>query len=135
MIGHHGLQPPAQHQHGGPVWVDEVCLADTVQRLNRCAAICRHRGATVVFSYPPILDTTFMASRKSLQRLQTILEQSLDMPLVNQPQDTAFAASQFFDTDLHLVQSAQQQRSQILLQGLSREVAVQQQQPGNRRWR
>lgn len=134
MVGHHGRQPPVARHHGGPIVVDENHLAKTIQRLNRCAAICRRRGATVVFSYPPILDTTFVASTQALQRAQSLLEKSLEMPIINQPQDTVFAESQFFDTDLHLVQGAQQQRSQILLQGLSREIA-RQYQPGNRRWR
>jgi hypothetical protein len=133
MVAHHGMTAPENRQHHAEVPFDASSLARSVSRLNRCAAICRSRGATVVYSYPPVVDTTLKGSIKSVRQIEATLLRSLQMPIVNQPQSTAFHASQFFDTDKHLVRSAQQQRSRILLQGLTRELAARRRSPDHLR--
>ncbi len=123
MVGHHGLESlPLEDSITRFPWSEDH-LRESVQRLNRCAAICRQRGAEVIFSYAPLINDYWSNSQGQIVRLHKILEQSLEIPLVNRPQDTVFPRSEFFDSVNHLCESAQQARSQILLQGLSRELA------------
>ena len=134
MVGHHGLESlPLEESTASLPWSEDG-LRESVQRLNRCAAICRQRGAEVIFSYAPLINDYWSNSQGQIVRLHTILEQSLEMPLVNRPQDTVFPRSEFFDSVNHLSESAQQARSQILLRGLSRELANRSDSSG-RRWR
>jgi hypothetical protein len=134
MVGHHGLESPSLDTKIASFPLSENGLIESVHRLNRCAAVCRRRGAEVIFSYAPLIDDYWNDYQDQVVRLHTILEQSLEMPLVHRPQDVRFPRSEFFDSVNHLSQSAQKTRSQILLQGLSRELANRPE-PNGRRWR
>ncbi len=127
MVGHHGLPSPTDHQPSNGVAFDEEQLMKSIERLNVCADRCRRQGADVIFSYPPIVDQNLVRCRNRIHQMQQILEQALRMPIVNRPEDVAFPLTQFFDTDLHLTEAGQYERSRILLHGLSRELAARRQ--------
>lgn len=122
MVAHYGLpsKPLKGPDRIRPLSkTNREFLACSVELLNEFNAVCRAKGATAYFSYPPLPDTLYERSRDTMRQIHESLAKSLEMPMLTTPEQTAYPPQMFFDFINHLSQTGAQHHSQVLLQSLT----------------
>lgn len=118
MVGHHGKQSKEIKGTQPITRCSRRRLKNAIRRLNEFDQMCQAAGARCFFSYPPIPEDRFRASRKIIRRIEAKLAKQLDMPILHRPNDIVFPMEFFYDTTYHLGQEGARQRSEIVAASL-----------------
>jgi hypothetical protein len=89
----------------------EEGLAEGVARLNLFTARCRARGATAVYSFPPILHGQGERHAAVLRVVAEQMRSTLEMPLLDEPAEMLWPLEDFFDSGYHLTDQATRRRT------------------------
>lgn len=120
MIAHHGM-PSQGKPNKAPLSVGNgEKLVLSIERLNRCIAVCRSKGASVVYAFPPIAEPQYAASLKALDEITTALESDLKCPIVTIRNRSVFSLDEFFDKAGHLTEVGKRRNTELLADGLAR---------------
>jgi len=123
FVAHHGLPSRGawgQYFH----FSDPASAAAAVAHLNRFHQHCAARGVRVFFSHAPYEKKHFEQSREAIQRLERLLHESLNIPMLDRPEDLVFPGTDFFDSAYHLNLPAKTVRSERLADNLARALAT-----------
>jgi hypothetical protein len=120
MVAHHDIANLGK-PHRRPLSVaNRGKLLDSITRLNRCIDICRDKGASVVFAYPPMPEPQYAVSRDAMHEITETLQTHLRCPIVTQPETSAFALDDIFDSSGHLNMIGKRKHTRTLIDGLTR---------------
>lgn len=97
-----------------PPPINDTC----VNRLNKFNKYCQKRGATLVVAGYPIGKGKFTADKKLFIEAYKTLQSKLDFPVISNIEDYFFPYSDFYNTSLHLIDSAAERRTQQLIKDL-----------------
>jgi hypothetical protein len=91
---------------------------EAINHLNRFHDECRRRGARVFYSHPPYEQRSFERSRGAILKLDALLRQKMQIPMLDTVDDMVFPTADFFDTEYHLNLPAKRKRSERLAESL-----------------
>ncbi len=97
-------------------------MAKMIKRLNEFHRYCRSRDVTVLFVYPPFVDKHFDEQREVIDRIETALDESLTIPILNRPADAVQPIDRFYDTSYHLYRQGVPQRSRQIADLLAKRL-------------
>lgn len=84
----------------------DLKLSAAVERLNAFHRRCEEIGAMCLFTYAPLRRAHFEQSRRPLAQLQRALRDSLEMPILGEPEDAVYPDADFYDAGWHLTGEA-----------------------------
>jgi hypothetical protein len=87
-------------------------------RLNRFAATLRGRGATVLFSFPPVPQPEYELHQNLIQGIEAYLKGHLMVPILDGPETHAYPLTSFFDTHYHLTRTATRARTEKIAESV-----------------
>ena len=129
FLAHHGqpssVVPPARKS----AWFvfkdnkDETRAVAAIHYLNRFATNCRSKGVRVFLAHPPFYDRVFKQSREDISRLDELLQRTLDIPMLDKPEDSALPLELFYDTYYHLTADGKRIHSEALASRLQTALA------------
>jgi hypothetical protein len=104
-----------------------------LQRLNLFNERCRERGATVVYTFPPVPDIHFEAQEKVARAFHERLVASAEVPVITTQRAMVFPADQFINESYHLYGATVAERTDRLVDAVLQYLASEPerwQQPG-----
>lgn len=105
------------HEGDVPIpYINEACI----NRLNRLNRYCTRRGATLVIAGYPIGYGEYTPDKTLLIKKWNYLKSNLDCDVISNIEDYFFPYSDFYDSDLHLVDSAAARRTEQFINDLKR---------------
>jgi hypothetical protein len=90
-----------------------------IQTMNEFHQQVEARGVRVFFAYPPLVKHALEKSRPEIAQLQAQLEEELEFPILDTPDDVAYPVEDYFDTRYHLGKTGVEKRSQHLADRLA----------------
>jgi hypothetical protein len=99
-------------------------LDRVVKHLNAFNERCRAKNVKVFFSYAPLVDRLVGTSRPEIDKIQAAFKASLQMPVLDTPDEVGYADEYYFDTRYHLDQRGSQRRAEHLVAKLSPYLAA-----------
>lgn len=88
--------------------------------VNRFVQHCEARGATVVFTFPPVPEDNYQGNEQVLADHAQRLRDALDCPVVQDPADMVFPNEWFYDTSYHLTGPGVPARTRKLIEIIHR---------------
>lgn len=98
--------------------LDYKVIHANIERLNRFYSIFQSRNVDVIYSYPPISETSFSKKQAVAEELHTILSENLRIPIVNTPQSMVLPDENFIGESYHLFGQGIDQRTTRLINDL-----------------
>jgi len=92
--------------------------ADAVDVLNAFGAAVQAAGARVVLTAPPLVDVEYDAHRERIKAIYGLLAESLEFPIISDPDDYVFPLDAMYDTAYHLLREGRSQRTRQLIHDL-----------------
>lgn len=125
--GHYGV-PPIGIVGRDVEFSTMADLEKGIQRLNKLIAELRERGVEVYYFVPVIPQSRFDAKRETaLAHVQKLVD-DLDAPILN-PDNFVFPDDAYFDSCFHLQDGPGEERTQMLVNELSKYLTPQSQSP------
>lgn len=91
-----------------------------IDYLNRYAAYCRRRGATVYFGFSPINADAIVSTQEEKEAFYQGLGKELSFPILSNIDDYILDSAYFYDTNFHLNSVGALQRTSLLADDLLR---------------
>lgn len=100
--------------------IDAVGLKRAIERLNSFHKTARNLGVTVWFAHPPVTAAAYKRHRRTFDRLENSLRQSLSIPVLNPLEQMVFPNELFFDSAYHLNSRGAHLRSRQIIEAMQR---------------
>ena len=125
FVGHHGLPqaevvPHLDKQHH----FNSKKYARSAAAINKCAATLKAKGVKMFLAYQPMTSPTYERSRPEMDKIHEFLKANLDIPVLHEPQEVSYDVSCFFDTNIHLNESAKRERTKVLASAIQRQFTA-----------
>jgi hypothetical protein len=124
MVAHYALKPNRPLMGRVRFTYDTNVVEDVVQYLNGFSDRCAKKGIKVFLSHPPIAHSNYLANRDDLLKLETHLQHSLTVPMLDSMVGADLADDNFFDTAFHLNRPAVIRRSNALADELNTQLSL-----------
>jgi hypothetical protein len=95
-----------------------------IAALNAFDADMRAKGVKVFLSYPAVPHEYLARNERAVRRIRERLETELTLPVLGTPEDSAFAITDFFDTQYHMTGDAPVRRTAQVAELLKRRLDV-----------
>jgi len=95
---------------------------ESSERLKHMIEEGKKRGFRVLFSYPPIPESSYNLNRQQIGELERILKKDLPLALINAPADHCYPDGLFADTVNHLQAGGEKIRSRKLAEELKSRI-------------
>lgn len=92
--------------------------AEFIDYVNKFAASCERKGATVYFSFSPINADSVVSTEAQKNEFYKALSEELDFPLLSNIDDYILDSAYFYDTNFHLNSTGALQRTSLLADDL-----------------
>ena len=121
FVGHYSAKPPGLEGKVVDFPTTEQ-LQDGIRRLNELHTELTSRGVAVYYFIPFIPESRFQNNREVATRSAELLKSELKIPILN-PDSFVFPDESYFDSCYHMQDEPGARRTQILVDGLKRELA------------
>lgn len=120
FVNHLGL-PPHTPLNGMDRIADEPFNPETATTLRQFVSRAGQRGASVLYTFPPLADSQFELAdnRASIDQVVAHLSEVPGIMVIGQPVDFVFPDELFFDTIYHLNAEGRARRSEVLAHALT----------------
>ncbi len=98
----------------------DLLSKEFVDYLNRYAAYCKRRGATVYFGFSPINADAIISTDMEKEEFYKELSNKLEFPIISDIDDYILDSDYFYDTNFHLNSVGALQRTSLLADDLLR---------------
>jgi hypothetical protein len=126
MVAHYNLQPKKRLNGNVRFTYNADVVENVVGELNQFAERCQKKGAKVFLSHPPLAHSQFTPSRDELLKLESHLQRSLKIPMLDSMLGADLADENFYDTAFHLNRPAVIRRSTALADELNSRLQIKQ---------
>ena len=125
FVGHHGLPQAEVIPHlDNQYYFNSKKYAKSTAAINKCAATLKAKGVKMFLAYQPITSPTYERSRPEMDKIHEFLKANLDIPVLHEPQEVSYDVSCFFDTSIHLNESAKRERTKVLASAIQRQFTT-----------
>lgn len=120
---HHDMPLPETRRHSlEALDLDELEYArEVIADLNEFAAEAEAKGASVYFWFSDVSEQSYADFGDEMNRLNALLQGSLNFPVLNTPSEAVQPVEVFFDTPYHLTEEGARNRTQRLIEALKKE--------------
>jgi hypothetical protein len=105
--------------YGEIVMNDQVVSEEMINYVNEFNDYVNSKGATLLISFPPMLDEAVTSSKDDIAKFQAYLEENIDAPIISNPNDYILEREYFYDTIYHLNSKGEKLRSDILIRDIN----------------
>lgn len=109
----HRGQPPRPHEPLSTPWPapSTMDVTRSIELLDDLAGHCRAVGARCVFAFAPLRRSQYDAATASARRLDELVANEIDLPIVLSVEQATAPDEDFFDAGPHLVEDAARRRT------------------------
>lgn len=110
--------PVPEETFGKAVINPEIINTDVVDYVNQFNKYVTSKGATLLISFPPVLNEMVFSSKEEIYKFELYLNKLLDSPIISKVEDYIFNRKYIFDSIYHCNNLGEEKRSYLLLRDL-----------------